>query len=122
MESLQELFRYIHDGRTGLSRERRDVLKHYRELLELARKPAFSEGKTFDLGYCQGEGFDPDRHFAFLRSDGEKVSLVVANFGPGALIRVQIPSEAWEYLGCKATQSVYTQSIPSKGYWVGEIL
>ena len=122
VDSLQALFRYIHDGRSGLSREQREVLRHYRELLELSREPAFREGKTFDLGYCQGEGFDPDRHFAFLRSDGKKAWLVAANFGPGAPIRVQIPPEAWDYLECEAPQSVYTQSIPSKGYWVEEIL
>lgn len=36
-----------------------------------ASVPAVASGKTFDLCYCNYDspGFDPDRHFAFLRGD-----------------------------------------------------
>ena len=101
VKSLQDLCTYIKDGRKGLSRNQRDILKRYKAALELARRPAMAEGKTFDLCYCQQEGFDPDRHYAFLRSDGRETWLVVANFGPTANIRIQIPPEASDYLDTK---------------------
>ncbi len=94
VESLQALRRYIGDKRKGLSVKQKTVLKRYREVLELAKRPAFAEGRTFDLGYCQGDGFNPDRHFAFLRSDGMETWLVIANFGPSTEITVRIPAEA----------------------------
>ena len=94
VESLQALQQYIDNKRKGLNAHQKAVLKRYREALELAKRPAFAEGRTFDLCYCQGDGFDPDRHFAFLRADEAETWLVVANFGPAADITVRIPAEA----------------------------
>ena len=108
VESLQALRTYIDDARKGLSRSQREILKRYRETLRLAQMPVMEEGKTYDLCYCQQEGFDPDRHFAFLRSDGRETWLVVANFGPAADIRIQIPPEASRYLG---TQPFVTENV-----------
>ena len=53
----------------SLSAKELSVLTHYRDALALAGSAAVSEGLTFDLCYCQSfeDGFDPDRHFAFLR-------------------------------------------------------
>ena len=53
----------------SLSARELSVLTHYRDALALAGSTAVSEGLTFDLCYCQSfeDGFDPDRHFAFLR-------------------------------------------------------
>ena len=93
VESLQALHRYIDSGK-GLSVKQKAILKRYREVLALAKRPAFAEGGSFDLGYCQGDGFDPDRHFAFLRSLGAETWLVVCNFGPSTDITVRIPAEA----------------------------
>ncbi|MBQ9193068.1 MAG: alpha-amylase [Bacteroidales bacterium] len=115
VRSLQDLRKYIGDGRKGLSVRQKSVLKRYREALALARIPAFAEGKTFDLGYCQGEGFDPDRHFAFLRSDGKETWLVTANFGPVANITVTIPEEACKYLGINL-KGLTTLRVPSKDF------
>jgi glycosidase len=55
VRSLQALRQYISDGRKGLNTKQKSILKRYREALSLARRPAFKEGKTFDLGYCQGD-------------------------------------------------------------------
>ena len=89
------------DGRTSifdwctvpaLKKPNNSVLKCYKEVLALAGKPAFAEGRTFDLCYCQdSERFNPDRHFAFLRSDGKHTFLVVSNFGEATDITVRIP-------------------------------
>ena len=93
-----------------------DVLPAYRELLDLAKLPAFREGKTFDLCYCQDGNFNPHRHFAWLRSDGTDTYLLVSNFGPADDITLRIPTEALEYLGIKAVRTVYTVEVPSCGY------
>ena len=64
----------------------------------------------FDLCYCQGEGFDPDRHFAFLRADDAETWLVVANFGSAADITVRIPAEAG------TTPQTVTIQVPEKDF------
>ena len=117
MESLQALKAYTRDRRKGLNPHQRSILKRYREALQLACRPAFRNGKTFDLGYCQGEGFNPDRHFAFLRSDGTETWLVTANFGPAANITVTIPEEANKYLGINV-KGLTTLSVPEKDFAV----
>ncbi len=119
------------DGRTSifdwctvpaLSSPDQGVLKRYREVLELAVAPAFSEGRTFDLCYCQDVGpFNPDRHFAWLRSDGVQTFLVVSNFGDTADISVRIPPEALNYLGIKAVRTVYTITVPAWDFTVIQV-
>ena len=114
------------DGRTSifdwcrvpaLDNPDKSVLKRYKELLSLAKKPAFASGKTFDLGYCQDIGpFNPDRHFAFLRSNGSRTVLVIANFGEDADISVRIPTEALDYFKIKAVRTVYTETVKGKDY------
>ena len=98
------------------------VRKRYREVLTLAGKPEFAEGRTFDLCYCQKTGeFNPDRHFAFLRSDGKHTFLVVSNFGDAADITVRIPAEAQEYLGVKPACTAYTLNVREKDFQVIKI-
>lgn len=93
-----------------------DVLPAYKELLELAKTPVFAEGRTFDLCYCQDGAFNPDRHFAWLRSDGSDTWLIVSNFGPDTEITLRIPPEALDYLGVKAVRTVYTVTVKGKDY------
>ena len=94
------------------------VLEAYSELLALSKKPAFSIGPSYDLCYCQDGAFNPDRHFAWLRSDGKECYLVAANFGPKADITLRIPPEALDYLGIKAVRTVYSVSVNASGYAV----
>ncbi len=96
--SLQRLRRYIGNHRAGLLAGERAVLKRYTELLSYGREPVFTEGQTYDLCYCQNSGFDPSRHFAFLRSTGSVTALVVANFGESTELTVQIPQRALDFL------------------------
>ena len=93
-----------------------EVLPAYKELLYLARTPEFAEGKTFDLCYCQDGAFNPDRHFAWLRSDGKTTWLLIANFGDDTELTLRIPSEALDYLGIKAVRTVYTVTVKAKDY------
>ncbi len=122
VDSLQRLRSWIDHPESGLTGGEQAVLKRYRELLELAKSPVFADGKTFDLGYCQEAGhFDRDRHFAWLRSDGKRTSLVVANFGPTADTSVRIPPEALDYLGIKLVRTVYTLTVPARDFCVVEL-
>ena len=68
------------------------VLARYEDILFWSKHPAFAQGKTYDLCYCQGAGFDPDRHFAFARAWGHESFLVIANFGHTQEITVHIPT------------------------------
>ena len=120
VKSLQALKQYIDDHRKGLSDHQKAVLARYREALKLAKRPAFAEGKTFDLGYCQGETFNPDRHFAFLRSNGLETWLVVSNFGPAADITIRIPTDAADYLGTSLITPV-TLRVPEQDFIARQI-
>ncbi len=93
-----------------------ELLPAYKELLPLAKTPAFLEGKTFDLCYCQDGAFNPDRHYAWLRSDGRETWLLVSNFGDDAELTLRIPPEALDYLGIKAVRTVYTVTVKAKDY------
>ena len=119
------------DGRTSifdwctvpaLEHPDKAVLARYRQVLSLASQPAFSEGRTFDLCYCQdAERFNPHRHFAFLRSDGKTTFLVVSNFGQAADITVRIPAEALDYLGIKLVRTVYSLTVNALDFTVIQV-
>ena len=98
--SLQRLCDYVHGG--SLTNEETAVLERYRTALKLALDPSVSEGLTYDLCYCQSaaDGFDPDRHFAFLRHSDGGTMLFCCNFsGSAASLRIRIPQHAADYLG-----------------------
>ena len=93
----------------------KQILSIYRELMKMAmKKDSFRIGKTFDLMYVnpQSGHFDPRYHFAFLRSDGKEIYLVTANFSQwDAQIRINIPKEAFDYLGINGGASQITVSV-----------
>ncbi len=98
--SLQRLCDYVHGG--SLTAEETAVLERYRAALRLALDPSVSEGLTYDLCYCQSaaDGFDPDRHFAFLRHSEGGTMLFCCNFsGSASRMRIRIPQHAVDYLG-----------------------
>ncbi len=76
------------------------LLSKYRHLLSLASLKPFSEGGTFDLGYCQPHFFDRDSLFAWLRSDGETLWLCLSNFSDRKVeTDITILAEAFTYFG-----------------------
>ena len=98
--SLQRLCDYVHGG--SLTAEETAVLERYRAALRLALDPSVSEGLTYDLCYCQSaaDGFDPDRHFAFLRHSEGGTMLFCCNFSSSAArLRIRIPQHAVDCLG-----------------------
>ncbi|MBQ9659734.1 MAG: hypothetical protein IJV37_00515 [Bacteroidales bacterium] len=92
---LRELWRSLH-GLSKLNRDEAGVLRRYRALLKYAVKPAFAEGGTWDLTYCNetAPGYDPDRHFAFVRFDRKHAWLVACNFSDTAAeLELTLPAE-----------------------------
>ena len=113
------------DGRTSIfdwctvpafQKPDNQVLAKYMEILSLSKKPAFASGPSYDLCYCQDGAFNPDRHFAWLRTDGRQCYLLVANFGPDADITLRIPPEALDHLGLKAVRTVYSVTVKAFDY------
>lgn len=90
----------LFDG-AQLSDEQRDLRAFYQRLLTLARdNRAIQKGQMYDITYAQGEGFNKQKHFAFLRHMGTETLLVVVNFHDREQqIQVRIPNDAFIYLG-----------------------
>lgn len=75
------------------------LLSRYREIMQAAAEPLFSDGENYDLCYCNvhSRGFDAARHFAFLRYLGDDCRLVVCNFSASrASMHIEIPLDAIE--------------------------
>ena len=78
----------------GLDTHRNRVLGVYRKLLKEASDPVFKAGANWDLAYCneEAEGYDPDRHFVFMRYLGNDRRVVFCNFTDSeARVSVNIP-------------------------------
>ena len=119
-ESLQRLYSHVH-GQASLTAEEAAVLAGYRSALQLAASPCVSEGLTFDLCYCQpaDDGFDPDRHFAFLRHSDNVTMLLCCNFSDSeARLRIRIPEHAVDYLhlGTNPCPDGLPITVPPRGY------
>lgn len=57
----------------------------------------------YDLQYAQGEGFNRARQFVFLRYVKGDLLLVVVNFDDRRVdLRINIPTDAFVYLGLEA--------------------
>ena len=106
----------------GMSREEAEFFIGFTEVVRFAsRDEAVKMGTTYDLCYCNygSEGFDKDRHFAFLRNYDGHTILVAANFSrTDAHIHIQIPEHAFEWMQIPTTQDLNPSkaievSIPS---------
>lgn len=96
--------------RRALSGQLRTDERHlhdaYVRLLHLCNtEPALREGAFFDLMYVNYDGcggFDPNRHYAFLRHTENDLLLVVSNFsGEASQVGVRIPGHAFSTLGLR---------------------
>jgi len=105
---LEAIWRYASSGR-GLSREQKHVLSRYRELLSLAKRPAFANGAVWDLCYCQAAPFDPDRHFAFVRWGSGHAYAVFCNYSnSAATLRLRLPAELSSASGINKKEATVT--------------
>ncbi len=105
--SLRSLQAWSNNGQydgSGLDDEQRSLRAFYQRLLCLKRdNRALSEGKMYDLQYAQGDGFNRARQFVFLRYIKGDLLLVVVNFDDRRVdLRINIPTDAFVYLGLEA--------------------
>ena len=74
-----------------------------------ASDDAVRKGMTYDLCYCNtnSDGFNIDRHFAFLRDHLDETLLFVANFSTQeARMKLKIPPHAFEWLELAPTDTI----------------
>ena len=87
-------------------------------------EPALREGSFFDVTYANynNPGFDPHRHFAYLRHSGDDLVLVVLNFaGHDADIAVNIPSHAFECLGLTPERDAHGTDLLTGAFYAGPL-
>ena len=100
--SLTRLYKYIHGEKKALTPEEETMLDTYRKALKFAAEDnAVSKGTFYDLCYCNyaSDGFNPDRHFAFLRDFKDETLLIVCNFSKNdADMKISIPEHAFNWM------------------------
>ena len=114
------LTRLYNDGKWNderLTADERELRHFYSTLLGICNKEnAIRNGKFFDLMYVnpQSSDFNPHRQYAFLRSDGKDVILVVTNFTDQPLYTaVNIPQHAFDYMELKEKDGVTVKELLS---------
>ncbi len=84
------------------SREDNSIRPIYRKLLNIAtNERAISVGKSYDLQYAnkKSDCYDPDKHYAFIRSHGKDMILIIVNFSHNdALLGINIPLHAFNFM------------------------
>lgn len=94
----------------GLKKEEAEVFLRFSKIIRFAAADsAVGKGTTYDLCYCNmsSDGFDRDRHYAFLRDFEERTLLVVANFSSReAKMKLTIPDHAFEWMEIPKTESL----------------
>ena len=86
-----------------LNAEEQRLYEAYHTILRLREtSPALREGAFFDVMYVNYQsisGFDPNRHYAFLRKTTDEAILAVANFSDQDIsVGVKLPAHAFDYL------------------------
>ena len=111
--SIQRLRKIIKSGaykktdikalvKAGLEEGEAGVFTRFAQATRLSASDlAITSGTTYDLNYCNtfSEGFDKDRHFAFLRDFEEHTLLIVVNFSStDAQMNLFIPEHAFDWM------------------------
>ena len=97
--------------KAGLKTEEARIFKKFAGFMRFAATDsAIGMGTTYDLCYCNhsSEGFDKDRHYAFLRDFEEHTILVAANFSDKETrMKLTIPAHAFEWMEIPVTDQMY---------------
>ena len=124
--SIRRLRKAIADGsyeklkpsalvKSGLKPEEAAFFCRFAQTIRFAASDdAIRKGTTYDLCYCNysSEGFNKDRHFAFLRDYEEHTVLVAANFSQSeSRINITIPEHAFEWMGIPVTESLHPGTV-----------
>ena len=124
--SMRKLYKLVHtDGKDIDSFEKAGLetgmdeteLKTFARFTSTIRKAsgdaAISEGSVYDLCYYNysSEGFDENRHFAFLRHSKNETLLFFSNFSlKPAKAHIRIPKGAFDYMHLPESESFNSQT------------
>ncbi len=101
--------------KAGLKKEEAQTFMRFSEAVRFAAEDlAISKGTTYDLCYCNqnSEGFDKNRHFAFLRDFEDHTVLVAANFSNReARMQLTIPQHAFEWMKLPVSGDFHPGSV-----------
>ena len=101
--------------KAGMKREEAEVFCRFAAALRFAASDeAIKQGTTYDLCYCNmsSDGFDKNRHFAFLRDYKEHTVLVASNFSNReSNMKLTIPEHAFEWMGIPVSETLHPGSI-----------
>ena len=99
----------------GLKKDEAEIFLHFSKAIRLAAEDdAIRKGTTYDLCYCNmsSDGFDKNRHYAFLRDYEEHTLLIVANFSSQeSVMKLVIPEHAFEWMGIPITEELHPGKI-----------
>lgn len=95
--------------KAGMKEDEAQVFIRFASALRVASQDdAILKGSTYDLCYCNysSEGFDKNRHYAFLRDYNDHTLLVAANFSDhDADMQLIIPPHAFEWMEMPRTEN-----------------
>ena len=102
-------------AQAGLERGEAEIFCRFAEAVRLASEDeAIRKGCTYDLCYCNmsSDGFDQNRHYAFLRDHEDHTLLIAANFSQNeANMKLIIPEHAFDWLGIPCTEELHPGKV-----------
>ena len=99
----------------GLKKEEAEIFMEFSKAVRFASEDqAIRMGTTYDLCYCNmsSDGFDKNRHYAFLRDYEEHTLLIAANFsGQNAVMKLTIPEHAFDWMGIPKNEELHPGKV-----------
>ena len=99
----------------GMKKEEAEMFCRFAEAVRFASSDAaIGMGTTYDLCYCNlsSDGFDKNRHYAFLRDYEEHTVLVAANFSNReATMKLVIPAHAFEWMEIPINEKMHPGKV-----------
>lgn len=101
--------------KAGMHKEEAEIFCRFAKAVKFASEdPAIGKGTTYDLCYCNlsSDGFDKNRHYAFLRDHEDHTVLVAANFSVReTTMKLVIPSHAFEWMAIPITEEMHPGKV-----------
>ncbi len=101
--------------KAGLRKEEAEVFIRFAEAVRFAAgDTAIAKGTTYDLCYCNmnSEGFDTNRHYAFMRDFEDHTVLVAANFSNrDTVMKLTIPQHAFDWMELPVSDDFHPGSV-----------
>ena len=98
-----------------LTQAEKELQTFYKKIIQLCHSEiAIKEGSFYDLMYANpaSDTFNPDRNYIFLRHCHKTLLLIAVNFDSlECQMKINIPTEAFEFLGIKEIKSVIAQEL-----------